>query len=75
MIDHVHAICDKFQIYNYRSQNFFDLNEDTGELSTVTELDREFMSIHYFKVVATIPAEKSGVQTATTTVQVMLVYF
>jgi hypothetical protein len=54
-----------------RSQNFFDIDKETGELSTVTEIDREFMSVHYFKVIATVEgADKSSQQTATTTVQV-----
>ena len=54
-----------------RSQNFFDIDKDSGELSTITEIDREFMSVHYFKVIATLDgaADKSS-QTATTTVQV-----
>lgn len=56
-----------------RSQNFFDIDKDSGELSTVTEIDREFMSVHYFKVIATLDgsADKSS-QTATTTVQVRI---
>jgi hypothetical protein len=53
-----------------RSQNFFDIDKDTGELSTITEIDREFMSVHYFKVIATLDgSEKTS---ATTTVQVRL---
>ncbi len=56
-----------------RSQNFFDIDKETGELSTITEIDREFMSVHYFKVVATLEGtEKNAQQTATTTVQVRL---
>ena len=54
-----------------RSQDFFDIDKETGELSTVTEIDREFMSVHYFKVIATLEgSEKNSQQTATTTVQV-----
>ena len=56
-----------------RSQNFFDIDKETGELSTITEIDREFMSVHYFKVVATLEGtEKNAQQTATTTVQVSI---
>ena len=56
-----------------RSQNFFDIDKETGELSTITEIDREFMSVHYFKVVATLEGtEKNAQQTATTTVQVRI---
>ena len=53
-----------------RSQNFFDIDKDTGELSTITEIDREFMSVHYFKVIATLDGSEKSSQTATTTVQV-----
>ena len=54
-----------------RSQNFFDIDKETGELSTVSEIDREFMSVHYFKVIATLEgSDKGSQQTATTTVQV-----
>ena len=49
-----------------RSQNFFEIDRNTGELSTVAEVDREFLSEHYFKVTG---AEEGG-RTATTTVQV-----
>ena len=55
-----------------RSQNFFDIDKDSGELSTVTEIDREFMSVHYFKVIATLDDKSS--QTATTTVQVGTIF-
>ncbi|XP_071746088.1 LOW QUALITY PROTEIN: protocadherin-like wing polarity protein stan [Lepeophtheirus salmonis] len=36
-----------------RSSNFFKLNKETGSLSTIAEIDREFMSVHYFKIRAT----------------------
>ena len=57
-----------------RSQNFFDIDKDTGELSTITEIDREFMSVHYFKVIATLDGSDKSSQTATTTVQVRFTF-
>ena len=53
-----------------RSQDFFDIDTANGEISTVAEIDREFMDVHYFKVTG---AENNGVKggrTATTTLQI-----
>lgn len=50
----------------------FEIDEETGDISTVSEIDREFMSVHYFKVtgVGDDPEGGSNKQTATTTLQI-----
>jgi cadherin EGF LAG seven-pass G-type receptor 1 len=48
-----------------RSQQFFAIDAETGKISTVTSLDREFMDAHYLKVSAV-----GFDHTATATVQV-----
>ena len=53
-----------------RSQDFFDIDANNGEISTVADIDREFMPVHYFKVTG---AENNGAEegrTATTTLQI-----
>merc|ERR1712223_384528 len=54
-----------------RSQRLFVIDEDTGDISTVSDIDREFMSVHYFKVLGV--SQDSGTserQTATTTLHI-----
>lgn len=55
-----------------RSQRMFAIDEDTGDISTVSDIDREFMSVHYFKVtgVGDEPGGSGNKQTATTTLQI-----
>ena len=50
----------------------FAIDEDTGDISTVSDIDREFMSVHYFKVtgVGDDPGGSGSKQTATTTLQI-----
>ena len=52
-----------------RSQDMFNIDPDSGTISTTTKLDREFMDVHYLRVIAT--TDDSPQQTATTTVQVI----
>ena len=33
-----------------RSQRLFNIDETTGDISTVSDINREFMPVHYFKV-------------------------
>ena len=51
-----------------RSQRLFSIDESTGDISTVSDIDREFMSVHYFKVTGISQDEPR--QTATTTLQI-----
>ena len=51
-----------------RSQRLFSIDETTGDISTVSDIDREFMSVHYFKVTGVSQLEPR--QTATTTLQI-----
>ena len=55
-----------------RSQRLFVIDEDTGDISTVSDIDREFMSVHYFKVlgVSQDPEGSGPSQTATTTLHI-----
>ncbi len=55
-----------------RSQRMFVIDEDSGSISTVSDIDREFMSVHYFKVTGVSDAEDPNgrKQTATTTLQI-----
>ena len=53
-----------------RSQDFFDINESNGEISTISEIDREFMDVHYFKVTGAENNGATGGRTATTTLQI-----
>ena len=51
-----------------RSQDMFDIDPNSGTISTNIKLDREFMDVHYLRIVAT--TNESPQMTATTTVQV-----
>ena len=53
-----------------RSQDMFDIDPNTGTISTNIKLDREFMDVHYLRIVAT--TNDSPQLTATTTVQVLV---
>ena len=57
-----------------RSQDLFEIDPRTGEISTRAEIDREFMDVHYFKVTATAEGGGGGLgsneQTATARVQI-----
>ena len=53
-----------------RSQNFFDIDSSNGEISTIAEIDREFMDVHYFKVTGAENIGGEGGRTATTTLQI-----
>ncbi len=53
-----------------RSQNMFSIDEETGDISTVSDIDREFMSVHYFKVTGISDDSSSDRLTATTTLQI-----
>ena len=48
----------------------FSIDEDTGDISTVSDVDREFMSVHYFKVTGVADEADGSKQTATTTLQI-----
>ena len=51
-----------------RSQDMFNIDENSGTISTATKLDREFMDVHYLRILAT--TVESPEMTATTTVQI-----
>ena len=53
-----------------RSQDMFAIDSNTGTITTNDQLDREFMDIHYLRIVAT--TNDSPQLTATTTVQVII---
>ena len=52
-----------------RSQDMFAIDSNTGTITTNDKLDREFMDVHYLRIVAT--TNDSPQMTATTTVQVI----
>ena len=51
-----------------RSQAMFSIDSDTATITTNDKLDREFLDVHYLRIVAT--SEANPELTATTTVQV-----
>lgn len=51
-----------------RSQAMFEIDPDSATITTNNKLDREFMEVHYLRVVATTREEPQ--RTATTTLQV-----
>ena len=53
-----------------RSQDMFSMDPVSGTITTTTKLDREFMDVHYLRIVAT--TNDSPQLTATTTVQVII---
>lgn len=53
-----------------RSQDMFSMDPVSGTIITTTKLDREFMDIHYLRIVAT--TNDSPQLSATTTVQVII---
>jgi cadherin EGF LAG seven-pass G-type receptor 1 len=55
-----------------RSQRMFSIDGVTGDISTVSDIDREFMSVHYFKVTGISDDIEAGGErlTATTTLQI-----
>ena len=53
-----------------RSQDMFAMDPVSGTITTTTKLDREFMEVHYLRIVAT--TNDSPQLTATTTVQVII---
>ena len=53
-----------------RSQDMFAIDSNTGTITTNDQLDREFMDVHYLRIVAT--TNDSPQLTATTTVQVII---
>ena len=55
-----------------RSQRMFSIDEQTGDISTVSDIDREFMNVHYFKVIGVQDTTEDGRQTATTTLQISI---
>ena len=52
-----------------RSQDMFAIDSNTGTITTNDKLDREFLDVHYLRIVAT--TNDSPQMTATTTVQVI----
>ena len=56
-----------------RSQDMFAIDSNTGTITTNDQLDREFMDVHYLRIVAT--TNESPQLTATTTVQVIISHF
>ncbi|KAG1680499.1 Protocadherin-like wing polarity protein stan [Nymphon striatum] len=55
-------------VLDSRSQHMFDIDMKSGVVTTTVKLDREFMDMHYFRVIAVDEGIPS--QTATTTLQV-----
>ncbi|XP_043190636.1 protocadherin-like wing polarity protein stan isoform X2 [Amphibalanus amphitrite] len=55
-------------VLDSRSQTMFDLDPNSGVVTTSIELDREYMSTHYFKVTVSDSAQPP--RTGTTTLQV-----
>ena len=56
-----------------RSQDMFAIDSNTGTITTNDQLDREFMDVHYLRIVAT--TKETPQLTATTTVQVIIRHF